>query len=259
MSEEVFQWPEDRDPAPEIRDLTEDGSLTGGLLVRVIRRTGEDRAGEALLLKEQALRIVLDGKRMTRLVCTGADLPALAAGWLLTSGFISRASDLASLKITGAGQEFLAEAERRTKTAQRTMAPVCARKIRREWLFHLADTFRVEQPLYLATHSIHSCILSRSGKVLYLCEDIGRHNALDKAAGYAILHGIPPAECEVYLSGRLPVDMVEKALRAGFPVLAGKALPTAEAVEFASAFGLLLAGRAGAESFEVFCGEKKLI
>ena len=166
MSEEVFQWPEDRDPAPEIRDLTEDGRLTGGLLVRVIRRTGEDRAGEALLLKEQALRIVLDGKRMTRLVCTGADLPALAAGWLLTSGFISRASDLASLKITGAGQEFLAEAERRTKTAQRTMAPVCARKIRREWLFHLADNSLQRRALIAAIRSIENLLLLANGRNL---------------------------------------------------------------------------------------------
>lgn len=291
MSEEFFRGRAGSDPVPEIENSSREECQTGAVPVRIIRRKKGEDASERLLLREQALRISLDGKLLARLVCTGKDLPELAAGWLLTEGAIARASDLTSLRVTGSGREFLAEGKSRGKVPEKPvlvpakyvaggpgsgpecsgasnaapdfpgqpLKPVISRKIRREWIFHLADTFRTEQPLYAATHSIHSCILSRSGTVLYVCEDIGRHNALDKACGYALLNGIPPAECEIYLSGRLPVDMVEKAVRAGFPVLAGKALPTAEAVKLAASCGLMLAGRVGTDSFVLFCGEKNLV
>lgn len=64
-------------------------------------------------------------------------------------------------------------------------------------------------------------------------EDIGRHNALDKVLGWALEQGIPLGECIVYTSGRIPVDMVLKVIRAGVPVFASKAMPTAESVALA--------------------------
>ena len=63
-------------------------------------------------------------------------------------------------------------------------------------------------PLYRATHAVHSCLLLRAGKILYRCEDLGRHNALDKAVGCALTEGVPLAECVLFTSGRVPVDMV---------------------------------------------------
>ena len=65
----------------------------------------------------------------------------------------------------------------------------------------------------------------KTGAFLRLAEDIGRHNALDKVLGWALMQGIPLEECIVYTSGRIPVDMVMKVIRAGVPVLASKAMP----------------------------------
>ena len=139
------------------------------------------------------------------------------------------------------------------------LRPADGRKIRKEWIFRLADAFAREQPLYAATRSIHSCILSRCGRILFSCEDIGRHNALDKAIGYALLHEIPLPECEVYTSGRIPLDMTEKVIRAGIPVLVSKAAPTVEAVELARSCGIMVIGQARPDSFRLYCGECSLV
>ena len=85
-----------------------------------------------------------------------------------------------------------------------------------------------------------------------MCEDIGRHNAVDKAVGYALREGVLLSECIIYTSGRAPVDMVQKAIVAGIPVMASKASPTKEAVELARRYGLVLIGNARPDSMKLF-------
>ena len=80
----------------------------------------------------------------------------------------------------------------------------------------------------------------RAGRILYQCEDLGRHNALDKAVGCALADGVPLGECVLYTSGRVPVDMVRKAIRAGVPALVSKTMPTVQSVELAEEYGLRL-------------------
>ena len=75
---------------------------------------------------------------------------------------------------------------------------------------------------------------------LYRCEDLGRHNALDKAVGCALTEGVPLAECVLFTSGRVPVDMVRKAIRAGVPALVSKSMPTVQSLELAEEYGLKL-------------------
>ena len=99
-----------------------------------------------------------------------------------------------------------------------------------EFLFH---TMMAGSDLYRRTISTHSCILMRKGEILCSMDDIGRHNAFDKVVGWALLREIPLNECIVFSSGRIPVDMVQKAVRAGVTVLASKALPTMEAITLA--------------------------
>ena len=109
-----------------------------------------------------------------------------------------------------------------------------------------------DMPLYTATHGTHSCLIQHRGEILRRAEDIGRHNALDKVLGWALEQGIPLGECIVYTSGRIPVDMVLKVIRAGVPVFASKAMPTAESVALAKEFGLTLIGAARAGSMVLF-------
>ena len=113
-----------------------------------------------------------------------------------------------------------------------------------EWLDTLAAAMSAGLPLYRATRAVHSCFVLRQGTILFACEDIGRHNALDKAVGEMLLQGVPLAECVLYTSGRVPVDMVRKAIRAGVPALVSKSMPTIQSLELAQEYGLqLVCGR----------------
>ena len=100
-------------------------------------------------------------------------------------------------------------------------------------------------PLYRATRAVHSCFVLHKGEIVFACEDLGRHNALDKAVGCAVL-GRPLAECVLYTSGRVPADMVRKAIRRGAG--AGKQKHAhRKSAELAAEYGL-----------QLVCGRKSL-
>ncbi len=109
-------------------------------------------------------------------------------------------------------------------------------------------------PLHSQTWATHSCFLACDGELLFQCEDIGRHNALDKAIGYSLRHNIDLKKCVVYSSGRIPTDMAIKAIRAGIPVLASKASPSAEAVAMAKEYHLTLICAARRDRMKLFTG-----
>ena len=121
-----------------------------------------------------------------------------------------------------------------------------------EWIFALADRFKEGMPLHDRTRAAHSCFLACGNRLLFQCEDIGRHNAADKVIGFALLKEIDPAECIIYSSGRIPADMAAKAIRAKIPVLVSKAAPTSEAVALAKEYGLTLIGAARSDSMRVY-------
>lgn len=121
-------------------------------------------------------------------------------------------------------------------------------------IFDLADRFHAGMPLHGQTFATHSCFLAKDGELLFQCEDIGRHNALDKAIGYALRHGIPLTRCLIYSSGRIPTDMAMKAIRAGIPILSSKASPTAEAIALAKKYGLTLVCAARRDRMKLFAG-----
>ena len=121
-----------------------------------------------------------------------------------------------------------------------------------EWIFAMADRMADGMPLHSETWGTHSCFLSKEGEILFACEDIGRHNALDKVIGYALRNGIELEQCVIYSSGRIPVDMVKKVIKVGVPVLASKAVPTKEAIDLAEEYGLTLICSARSDRMRVY-------
>lgn len=217
---------------------------------------------ERTLAAEHAAAILVNEQPAFRVVCTPELLPQLALGRLLTEGWINSADEVERVAVCAQGLKISVQLRHPLAAAEQAgqevpscctdnltlaspvqlppLAPVPQREIPAAWVDALADAMGQGLPFYRATHAVHSCLLLRAGRILYRCEDLGRHNALDKAVGCALTEGVPLAECVLFTSGRVPVDMVRKAIRAGVPALVSKSMPTVQSLELAEEYGLKL-------------------
>jgi FdhD protein len=129
-----------------------------------------------------------------------------------------------------------------------------------EILCSLPETLRSAQVLFGQTGGLHAAALfEASGKLLALREDVGRHNAVDKLVGWALLQGrIPLAECALLASGRGGFEIIQKSLLAGVPLVASVSAPSNLAVQLARECGLTLVGFLRGRRFVCYCGEERL-
>ena len=181
---------------------------------------------------EHGMDLYIGGRFFLRLTCTPEHLAELAAGRLVTEGWARAESDIRSIEISEGG--LRADVMLESAPADREEAPlVTPRPWEESWLRKAAERMRGEEPLYSRTHAAHACYLGRGDELKCCREDIGRHNALDKAVGCALIRGIDRTECYLFTTGRMPADMVLKAARAGIPLLASKTYPTDAGVALA--------------------------
>jgi len=126
-----------------------------------------------------------------------------------------------------------------------------------ELLCRLPDVLRASQPVFSRTGGLHAAALfDAAGALLAIREDIGRHNAVDKVLGWALLQNLLPLSRHILLvSGRGGFEIVQKALAAGLPVLASVSAPSSLAVRLARELGLTLVGFLRGRRFVVYSGE----
>ncbi len=216
-----------------------------------VAREGSETPISRRLAREHRLDLWVDGELFARITCTPSLLRQLALGRLCTAGLIRGPEDVLSLRFSEGGDR--AEVRLRPGAAGRKASvPEDRSGWRSGDILRLAAHVRENMPLHGETLGTHGAALLRRGEVLCCCEDIGRHNALDKAVGTALERGIPPEECVLYTTGRVAAEIAEKTIAAGIAVLVSRALPTAEAVDLAKARGLTLIGRAWAEQYEIY-------
>lgn len=124
----------------------------------------------------------------------------------------------------------------------------------------LPAKLREAQGLFDATGGLHAAALfTRDGELLALREDVGRHNALDKLIGWALLEGLLPlSEHLVLVSGRASFELLQKGLMAGVPVMAAVSAPSSLAVSVAKTFKMTLIGFLRGERFNIYAGEERV-
>lgn len=247
-----------------IKELYRDLDLLSDKKYTFIGRSGEEKDEEEDVLKEHLIDVYINEKLTMKLVCIPQYLTELVLGRLMTEGIISCTDDVDSIYVCEYGtkarvmlkhkiSEERADYVEVTQTCctnnhilndrfvkSADLKPVKPIFWKKEWIFNLADTFAAGMPIHEKTFSTHSALLAIEDRIIFSCEDIGRHNAIDKAVGYALRNNIDLTKCILYSSGRIPTDMTMKAIRARIPVFCSKAAPTGEAIEMAEKYNLTL-------------------
>ena len=126
-------------------------------------------------------------------------------------------------------------------------------------LMHLSKAINTAPSLYLTAGAIHGCVLCTADKPLIYVEDIGRHNAVDKIAGYMFMDNIAPEDKLFYTTGRLTSEMVIKTVLMGISVLVSRSGFTEAGVRLARQAGLTLIGRAKGSRFVALSGQQRII
>jgi FdhD protein len=253
-------------------------------LTRQVR--GIDQEGREIataVVHERPLTLFLNGQEIVTMMTIGDHPDWLAVGYLLNQNML-RADD----RVTGIDYDeeletVVVRTQRRTnfekKLKKKTLTSGCAQGtvfgdlmekfedvrlpedaiLRTSWLYALSKKINTAPSLYLTAGAIHGCVLCEEDRPLLYVEDVGRHNAIDKIAGYMHLHGVSPAGKIFYTTGRLTSEMVIKTVQMGIPILVSRSGFTAWGVDLARQAGLTLIGRAKGKRFIALAGEHRIV
>ena len=219
---------------------------------------------------EKRLRISVNGKELLSLYCTPLMIRELVVGMLMTEDVIKGgwcAERMTILYDEDVVVDVPAEGEASMDGAVITSGCIggltfpkrlSLKRIKdpltidAERLKALFKVFQKASELYQMTGCVHSAALSDEAEIICLAEDIGRHNAVDKAIGYALLENIPFGGKIMLASGRLSSEIVSKCARWGIPMVASRTSPTSLALDIAEASGVTVVGFVRADRFNVY-------
>ncbi|MBO0335237.1 formate dehydrogenase accessory sulfurtransferase FdhD [Sneathiella sp. CAU 1612] len=131
--------------------------------------------------------------------------------------------------------------------------------LKTSWIYGLSRKINQQPSLYLEAGAIHGCVLCEEDRPLVYMEDVGRHNAIDKIAGYMWLHSISPRSKIFYTTGRLTSEMVIKTVQMQIPIVISRSGFTAWGVDLARQANLTLIGRAKGKRFVCLSGAERLV
>ena len=217
----------------------------------LVHRDGSIESRHQLLQSEFAFTAVLNGKETRTFVCSPCNIKELVVGWLKTQGFIDSFDDIRSIETDPAASTVSVDFS--PSTLGSSIKPVKPVVWNPQVIFKMCDEFFLDSPAHRITYGIHSCYLyGPDGKFVCRHEDLGRHNAFDKAIGNGLINGVDLSQSAIFSSGRIPTDMALKAIRAGVPVLITKAVPTNETIDLAQRYNLTLICSAHKDSMVVY-------
>ena len=253
---------------------------------RLTRRiAGTDHSGAATeisVVEERPLTIYLNRQEIVTAMTIGDHPEYLALGFLRNQGMLRPDDEVTGVDYDEEIDTVVVRTTRQTsyeeKVQKKTRTSGCAvgtvfgdmmeglegltlpqAEVRTSWLYALARQINTTPSLYLEAGAIHGTVLCQRDTPLVYMEDVGRHNAVDKIAGYMFRHGVRADDKILYTTGRLTSEMVIKCALMGIPVLASRSGFTAWGVEIARQVGLTLIGRMRGQRFVCLSGEARLM
>lgn len=267
-----------RPAAPPLFPTPDDPRLTESV-------TGVDQTGAPVELRvpvERALTLYLNAQEIVTMMTINDHPEFLALGYLLNQNMLKPDDVVTEVEYDDDLQVVVVRTEHGTnfeqKLRKKTLTSGCAQgtafgdlmeavdkavlpqaELRTSWLYQLTRAINTMPSLYLTAGAIHGCVLCRQGEPICYMEDVGRHNAVDKIAGWMYRHGVDPADKIFYTTGRLTSEMVIKTVRMGIPILVSRSGFTAWGVELARQVGLTLVGRAKGKRFVALAGQDRIV
>ena len=246
---------------------------------------GRDHDGRAVALRvveERPLTIFLNSREIVTAMTIGDYPEYLALGFLRNQGMLGAAETVTGVDYDDETETVVVRTASQTtyedKLAKKTRTSGCAvgtvfgdmmeglagvtlppAPVHTSWLYALAHAINRTPSLYLDAGAIHGTVLCQRDRPLVYMEDVGRHNAVDKIAGWMLREGVEPDDKILYTTGRLTSEMVIKTAMMGIPVLASRSGFTAWGVEIARQVGLTLIGRMRGRRFVCLSGEARLV
>ncbi|MER9127945.1 formate dehydrogenase accessory sulfurtransferase FdhD [Mesorhizobium sp. M0959] len=239
-------------------------------------------AVEVTVPVERALTLYLNAQEIVTMMTINDYPDYLAIGYLLNQNMLKPDDVVTEIEYDDDLQVVVVRTDRNTnyeqKLKKRTLTSGCAQgtafgdlmeavenielptaELRTSWLYQMTRTINTTPSLYLEAGAIHGCVLCRQGEPICYMEDVGRHNAVDKIAGWMYRHGVGPADKILYTTGRLTSEMTIKTVRMGIPILVSRSGFTAWGVTLARQVGLTLVGRARGKRFVALSGEERVV
>ena len=250
------------------------------------RLEGVDHNGNRLttsVVTEKPLTVFLNGQEIVTLMTIGDEPELLAVGFLLNQNMLRLGDKISGIEYEDDLDVVVVRTDRETDfekvLKKKTITSGCAQgtvfgdlmdklgsislsssdKLRTSWLYELSKKINNTPSLYLEAGAIHGCVLCKQNHPLIYMEDVGRHNAIDKIAGYMFLNNIEPIDKIFYTTGRLTSEMVIKTVQMRVPILVSRSGFTAWGVELAREAGLTLVGRAKGRRFIALSGTERII
>ena len=253
-------------------------------LTRPVAGVDQDgRAIETAVVMERPLTLFLNGQEIVTMMTIGDHPDLLAVGYLLNQNMLRPDDEITGIEHDAELDLVVVRTARETdyeeKLKKKTRTSGCAQGtvfgdvmekfedarlardavLKTSWLYALSRKINMTPSLYLEAGAIHGCVLCREDRPLVYMEDVGRHNAVDKIAGYMFLNRVAPEDKIFYTTGRLTSEMVIKTVQMGIPILASRSGFTAWGVDLARQAGLTLIGRAKGKRFVALAGEERLL
>lgn len=247
--------------------------------------TGRDHEGrevEIRVVEERPLTLFLNSREIVTAMTIGDRPELLAVGFLRNQAMLRDDDRVTGVDYDEELETVVVRTARETdyeeKLAKKTRTSGCAvgtvfgdmmqalegvrlpeTAVRASHLYALAKEINTTPSLYLEAGAIHGCALCAGDRPLVYMEDVGRHNAVDKIAGWMFLEGVAAGDKLLYTTGRLTSEMVIKTALMGIPALASRSGFTAWGVEIARQVGLTLVGRMRGKRFVCLSGEARLV
>lgn len=252
-------------------------------LTRAVAGVAQDGAQATInVVMERPLTIYLNSQEIVTAMTIGDYPEYLALGFLLNQGMLRAEDDVTGIDCDDELEVVVVRTARQTdyedKLKKKTRTSGCAvgtvfgdmmdgledvklpaTPCHTSHLYALAGRINTMPSLYLEAGAIHGTVLCQGDKPLVYMEDVGRHNAVDKIAGWMFQTGATPGDKTLYTTGRLTSEMVIKTAMMGIPILASRSGFTAWGVEIAREIGLTLIGRMRGRRFMCLSGEDRLV